>query len=176
MVGAAQPLLELGDPADIELEVEALSTDAVRLEPGMSARVLRWGGSDALEATVARIEPGGFTKVSALGVEEQRVRVILDFTSPRERWADLGDAYRVEVEFVLWRGESVLQVPSSALFREDGRWHVYRDDAGRARRTPVEIGARAALATQVTNGLRAGQRVVAHPNDKIADGVRLEPM
>jgi HlyD family secretion protein len=174
MVAPAQPLLEIGDPAEIEIEVEALSTDAVRLEPGMRARVLRWGGNAPLEATVTRIEPGGYTKVSALGVEEQRVRVILGFASPREQWADLGDAYRVEVEFVLWAGNAVLQVPSSALFREDGRWHLYVDDGGRAHKLAVEIGQRAALATQITAGLRAGQRVVAHPDDKMADGVRLK--
>jgi HlyD family secretion protein len=172
-VAAAQPLLDLGDPADIEIEVEALSTDAVKVQPGMTARVLRWGGEGPLEATVTRVEPGGFTKISALGVEEQRVRIVLDIAGPRERWANLGDAYRVEVEFVLHAAERVLQVPSSALFRRDGRWSVYLADDGRARLSAVEIGASSATAAEVRSGLRAGQRVILFPDDRIADGVRL---
>lgn len=172
-VAAGQPLLEFGDPAALEIEVEALSTEAVRLRPGMRARVLRWGGEGELEARVARIEPGGFTKISALGVEEQRVRVILDLTSPRDTWAALGDGFRVEVEFLVAEFDQVLQVPSSALFRVDGGWAVFVDDAGKARRVPVQIGARGGLATEIRAGLAAGQRVVSHPDDRIADGVRL---
>jgi HlyD family secretion protein len=172
-VAAGQALLEFGDPAALEIEVEALSTEAVKLRPGMRARVLRWGGEGELEATVARIEPGGFTKISALGVEEQRVRVILDLTSPREAWTALGDGYRVEVEFVLSEAQAVLQVPSSALFRVDGRWAVYVAVDGRARRTDVEIGARGGLATEIRGGLEAGQFVVSHPDDRIVEGVRL---
>ncbi|HQX25599.1 MAG TPA: HlyD family efflux transporter periplasmic adaptor subunit [Pseudomonadota bacterium] len=172
-VAAAQALLELGNPADIEIEVEALSTDAVKVKPGMAARVLRWGGEGALDARVTRVEPGGYTKISALGVEEQRVRIVLDITSPPERWAGLGDAYRVEVEFVLTAGERVLQVPASALFRHEGRWAVYLADGGRARRVAVEIGASGATAAEVRAGLTAGQRVILFPDDRIADGVRL---
>lgn len=172
-VAAGQPLLEIGDPAALEIEVEALSTEAVRLRPGMAARIVRWGGDETLEGRVARIEPGGFTKVSALGVEEQRVRVIVELVSPRERWLALGDGYRVEVEFVLWQGERVRQVPSSALFRHEGGWAVFVDDGGRARRVAVGIGARGGLATEVTSGLEDGQRVVAHPDDRIDEGVRL---
>jgi HlyD family secretion protein len=172
-VAPGQPLLELGDPAALEIEVEALSTEAVKLRPGMAARIVRWGGEDALEGRVLRVEPGGFTKISALGVEEQRVRVIVEISTPRERWTSLGDGYRVEVEFVLWQGEQVLQVPSSALFRHAGGWAVFAVDDGRARRVAVEIGARGGLATEVKGGLRAGQRVVSHPDDRIAEGVRL---
>lgn len=172
-VAAAQALLDLGDPADLEIEVEALSTDAVKVKPGMAARVLRWGGEGTLDARVSRVEPGGYTKISALGVEEQRVRILLDLTSPPERWSGLGDAYRVEVEFVLTAGERVLQVPASALFRHEGRWTVYLADGGRARRVAVEIGASGATAAEVRSGLAAGQRVVLFPDDRIADGVRL---
>ena len=174
-VAAGQPLLEFGDPAAIEIEVEALSTEAVKLRPHMRARVLRWGGGSELEAAVTRIEPGGFTKVSALGVEEQRVRVILDLVSPREEWMALGDAYRVEVEFILWEDANVLQVPSSALFRDGDAWQVFVDDAGVARMRAVQIGARGSFATQVIDGLEPGERVVTHPDDRIADGVRLKP-
>lgn len=172
-VAAGQPLLEFGDPQALEIEVEALSTEAVKLRPGLRARVLRWGGEGELEATVRRIEPGGFTKVSALGVEEQRVRVILDLTSAREHWAALGDGYRVEVEFVLRDAAQVLQVPSSALFRDAGGWAVFVARAGRAQRVPVQIGARGGLATEVLAGLAPGDFVVAHPDDRIEDGVRV---
>jgi HlyD family secretion protein len=172
-VAPGQPLLEFGDPAALEVEVEALSTEAVKLRPGMPARILRWGGDEVLEGRVARVEPGGYTKISALGVEEQRVRVIVELLTPRERWSSLGDGYRVEVEFVLWHGDRVLQVPSSALFRVAGQWSVFVEESGRARRVPVEIGARATLATEIRGGLEAGQRVVSHPDDRIAEGVRL---
>jgi HlyD family secretion protein len=172
-VTPGQPLLEFGDPAALEVEVEALSTEAVKLRPGMPARILRWGGDEVLEGRVARVEPGGYTKISALGVEEQRVRVIVELLTPRERWSSLGDGYRVEVEFVLWHGDRVLQVPSSALFRVAGQWSVFVEESGRAHRVPVEIGARGTLASEIRRGLEAGQRVVSHPDDRIAEGVRL---
>lgn len=172
-VVAGEALLEFGDPRDLNIEVDTLSQDAVALEPGMAARILRWGGDAPLEARVSRIEPGGFTKISALGVEEQRTRVRLDFVSPFEQWSRLGDGYRVEVEFVLWHAEAVLQVPSSALFRDNGNWYAYRIDDGRARKVAVEIGRRAATATEIRSGLEASDRVVAHPDDRIVDGARV---
>ena len=173
-VAMGQPLLEVGDPALLEIEVEVLSTDAVRLAPGLKARVLRWGGEGVLDARVTRIEPGGFTKVSALGVEEQRTRVILDFASPRAQWAALGDAYRVEVEFILQQDQDVLQVPASALFRAGEGWAVYVVDGGAARRTVVKVGARSATAAQVLDGLQADQTVIVQPDDRIKDGTRIE--
>ncbi len=172
-VMAGEALLEFGDPRDLNIEVDTLSQDAVALEPGMSARILRWGGDVPLEARVSRIEPGGFTKISALGVEEQRTRVRLDFVSPFEQWSRLGDGYRVEVEFVLWHAEAVLQVPSSALFRDNGQWYAYRIDNGRARKVQVGIGRRAAAATEIRSGLKSSDQVVAHPDDRIADGTRV---
>ncbi len=172
-VTQGQPLMEIGDPALLEIEVEVLSTDAVRLAPGQKARVLRWGGDGVLDATVARVEPGGFTKVSALGVEEQRTRVILGFTSPREQWAALGDAYRVEVAFILKQEKDVLQVPGGALFRSGDGWAVYVVEDGVARRTVVKVGARSATAAQVLDGLKADQRVIVQPDDRIKDGTRV---
>jgi HlyD family secretion protein len=173
-VAVGQRLLDIGNPAALEIEVEALSTDAVRLQPGMKARILRWGGEGVLEASVRRIEPGGFTKVSALGVEEQRTRVLLDLDSPHERWAALGDAFRVEVEFILSQQAAVLQVPASALFRAGEGWAVYRLDGGVARRTPVRLGARSASAAQVLQGLQNNQQVVVQPDDRIKDGTRIQ--
>jgi HlyD family secretion protein len=175
-VAASQSLLEIGDPRALEIEVEALSTVAVQLRDGVPARVLRWGGNEDLEARVVRVEPAAYTKISALGVEEQRTRVILEFLSPPERWASLGDAYRVEVEFLLREDDAVLQVPSNALFRVQGQWAVFVEQAGRARQRVVEIGDRAGLVTEVRGGLKPGERVVQHPDDRIVEGARLRPL
>jgi HlyD family secretion protein len=172
-VPVGQVLLEIGNPQALEIEVEVLSSDAVRLKPGTRARVLRWGGEGVLEASVTRIEPGGYTKVSALGVEEQRTRVILDFVTTPEKWSALGDAYRVEVEFILRQEKDVLQVASNALFRHADGWAVYRVEAGAARRTSVQPGLRSALATQVLGGVEAGQSVIVQPDDRIKDGTRV---
>ena len=172
-VSVGQTLMEMGDPAQLEIEAEVLSTDAMRLSSGTVARILRWGGEGALEARVVRVEPGGFTKVSALGVEEQRTRVILELDAPHDRWAALGDAYRVEVEFVLQRAPDVLQVPASALFRSGDGWAVYRLENGRARRTPVQLGLRSARAAELTGGLQQGHRVIIQPDDRIVDGTRI---
>ena len=174
-VAAGQPLLEIGDPASLEVEVEVLSTHAVKIAPGSKVILDRWGGEQPVEGTVRVVEPSGFTKISALGVEEQRVRVIVDFSSPREAWARLGDGYRVEARFVLWEGKDVLQLPTSALFRQGEGWAAFVIDGRRARQVPVEVGQRAGLATQVLSGLKAGDDVVAHPDETIRDGVRVKP-
>ncbi|MEW6413898.1 MAG: HlyD family efflux transporter periplasmic adaptor subunit [Pseudomonadota bacterium] len=174
-VAAGQPLLEIGDPASLEVEVEVLSTHAVKIMPGTKVILDRWGGAGPVAGTVRVVEPSGFTKVSALGVEEQRVRVIVDFAAPREAWARLGDGYRVEARFVLWASDDVLQLPTSALVRQGGDWAVFTIDGGRARLTPVEIGQRAGLATQVLSGVGAGARVVSHPDERLHDGVRVRP-
>ena len=174
-VAAGQPLLEIGNPASLEAEVEVLSTDAVKIVSGSRVILDRWGGDPSIEGRVRVVEPGGYTKISALGVEEQRVRVIVDFSSPREAWARLGDGYRVEARFVLWEGKDVLQLPTSALFRQGEGWAAFVIDGRRARRVPVEIGQRAGLATQVLSGLKAGDDVVAHPDETIRDGVRIKP-
>jgi HlyD family secretion protein len=169
-VAAGTPLLTLGDPGALEVAVDVLSSDAVRLSTGMRVLLDRWGGGERLEAQVRRIEPGAFTKISALGVEEQRVWVILDITSPREQWQDLGDAYRVEAEFILWEGRDVLQVPASALFRQGGGWAVFTVTEGVAHRRSVQIGQRGGLNVQILKGLAAGELVVTHPDDALEEG------
>lgn len=174
-VPAGAPLIEVGNPESLEVEVEVLSSSAVRIAPG--ARVLfdRWGGDKTLEGRVRVVEPTGFTKVSALGVEEQRVRVIADFVSPRADWQRIGDGYRVEARFVVWEGADILQVPASALFRHDSGWAVFVAEGSRARLRPIEVGQRSGLSVQVLSGLEAGAAVIAHPDDTIADGKRVKP-
>jgi HlyD family secretion protein len=166
------PLLELGDPSAIEIVVDVLSADAVRIRPGAELWVEDWGGEKPLRATVRRVEPSGFTKVSALGVEEQRVNVIGDFVDTPD---GLGDGYRIEARIVVWQAEDVLRVPSSALFRHGEGWAVFLLDGSVARRRDVEIGARGPFAAEVKAGLEDGERVVLHPSDRLADGVRVKP-
>jgi HlyD family secretion protein len=173
LVQAGEPLLTVGSPGDLEIEVELLSTDAVRIDTGAHAHVERWGGPSALDAVVRRIEPSAFTKVSALGIEEQRVRVILDFTGPPEERAALGHGYRVFVRVVEWRGEDVPQVPVSALFRSGDGWAVFRVRDDRAEAVPVAIGRRNNLAAELIDGLAPGDRVVVHPSDRVEHGVRI---
>jgi HlyD family secretion protein len=168
-----QALLELGDPKALEIEVELLSADAVRVHEGTPVRFLRWGGDQVLTGVARRVEPTGFTKFSALGVEEQRVLVICDISSPYEQWQALGDGYRVEAEFVLWQGENILQVPASALFRSEGGWAVFAVKEGRARITPVETGARSGLAVELLSGLEEGDQVIIYPGDQVTDGARV---
>lgn len=174
-VQAGAPLIEVGDPRSLEVEVEVLSTQAVRIVPG--ARVLfdRWGGERTLQGKVRVVEPTGYTKVSALGVEEQRVRVIADLASPYEEWQRVGDGYRVEARFVVWEGSDVLLIPSSALFRHGGGWAVFVADDGHARLRTIETGQRNGLRTQIVAGLEAGAAVIVHPDDKIEDGRRVRP-
>lgn len=173
-VPVGHTLMTIGDPTQLEIEVEVLSSDAVRLAAGMPARIVRWGGEGTLQARVARVEPGGFTKVSALGVEEQRTRVILDLISPHEQWATLGDGYRVEVEFIVQQAKDVLQVPSPALFRMGEGWAVYRVEDGKAVRTLVKTGMRSANATEITEGLQPDQRVIIQPDERITEGTRIQ--
>ncbi|MCM2312808.1 MAG: efflux RND transporter periplasmic adaptor subunit [Steroidobacteraceae bacterium] len=172
-VAVGQALVEIGDPRALEVEVDVLSADAVRIQPGTRVLFERWGGDGALEGKVRVIEPAGFTKVSALGVEEQRVWVIVDFTSPAEQWQRLGDGYRVEASFVLWEEKDVLQVPASALFRDGDGWAVFAVEDGHAVRRRVETGQRNGLAAQVLSGLAEGASVVVHPDDRLRDGVKV---
>ena len=171
---AGQPLIEIGNPESLEVEVEVLSTHAVKITPGSRVILDRWGGDAAVEGSVRVVEPTGFTKISALGVEEQRLRVIVDFTSPREAWHRLGDGYRVEARFVIWEDSDVLQLPASALFRQGEGWAAFVLEAGRAKLKPVDVGQRAGLRAQVLNGLKAGEQVITHPDDKISDGARVK--
>lgn len=175
VVDSGTPLLALGDPAQLEVEVEVLSRDAVRIAPGGRVLFERWGGGDPLEGVVRTIEPKGFTKVSALGVEEQRVLVIADFVSPREAWSRLGHGYRVEARFVVWSRDDALTVPASALFRRDGAWSVFAVEGGEAVLSAVEIGQNNGLTAEVLGGLEQGAEVIVHPDDEIADGTSVSP-
>jgi HlyD family secretion protein len=170
IVLAGTPLLELGDPSSIEIVVDVLSADAVKIRPGAELRVEDWGGDEPLRATVRRVEPSGFTKISALGVEEQRVNVIGDFVDTPD---GLGDGYRIEARIVVWQADDVLRVPASALFRHGEGWAVFVVDGSVARRRAVEIGARGPFDAEVTGGLAPGESVVLHPSDRLADGVRV---
>jgi HlyD family secretion protein len=188
VVPSGEPLLEIGDPQNLEVVADLLSTDAVRVSSGDPVLIEEWGGGHPLEARVRRVEPSGFMKVSALGVEEQRVNVIIEFVDPETAARALGDAYRVEVRVVVWQAEDVVTVPVGALFRASlpadgasgtgpanraGEWAVFVVDQGRARRQPVELGQRNGQAGQVMKGLEPGQLVVLHPPDTIADGTRI---
>jgi HlyD family secretion protein len=173
VVPAGEPLIEIGDPGQIEIVTDLLSTDAVRVRPGARAMIEQWGGETALAATVRRIEPAGFTKVSALGVEEQRVNVVLDFVDEGEDSASLGDAYRVETRIVLWEAPNVMKVPTNALFRDNTQWAVYVVSGGRARRTIVEVGHQTAQEAEVLDGLSEGARVIVHPGDLVRDGTHI---
>jgi HlyD family secretion protein len=174
VVPAGDPLVEIGDYSDLEVVADLLSTDAVRVKTGARAIVDQWGGDKPLDARVRRVEPAGFMKISALGVEEQRVNVVLDFVepSPAAR-ASLGDGYRVEVRVVIWESENVVKVPTSALFRQGEQWAVYVFDRGRARRTLVELGHQTAQYAEVISGLAEGARVILHPGDTLVDGARV---
>jgi HlyD family secretion protein len=175
IVPAGEPLVEVGDPGYLEIVSDLLSTDAVRVKPGMRVIVEQWGGARPLAARVRRVEPAGFTKVSALGVEEQRVNVVMDFVDARQAWEALGDAYRVEVRIVVWEGESVVKMPASALFRVGDRWAVYRVDAGQARLATLDLGQRNGEEAEVLAGAVEGQSVVLHPGDTLTDGARVTP-
>ena len=173
VVAPGEALLEIGDARAIEVVVEVLSADAVRIAPGMKVVLERWGGPKPLEARVRVVEPGGFTKISALGVEEQRVRVVADLVSPEEEWRALGDGYRVEAAFVLWEGAQVVQVPANALFRVGEGWAVFVAEGDRARRRMVKVGQRTGLAAEIVGGLQVGEVVVVHPDETVEDGKTL---
>jgi HlyD family secretion protein len=171
VVQAGTPLLEIGDPAALEIVVDVLTQEAVRIQPGAMARIVQWGGEPTLQAHVRSIEPSAFTRVSALGVEEQRVNAILDLDDPHEVWSQLGDGYRVEAEIEVWREDDVLQVPDSAVFRAQQGHAVYRVADGRAQLRQVRVGRRNGVRAQILDGLAAGDLVVEHPSDRVQDGV-----
>lgn len=175
VLAAGTPLIELGDPTDLEVEVEVLSTDAVKIVPGARVIIEHWGGEQPLAGKVRRIEPAGFTKVSALGVEEQRVLVRVDFDGPPAARAGLGDAFRVEARIVTWEGAEVLKVPVGALFRPDEGWAVFVVQSGRAVLRPVEVGHRNPLEAEVRAGLAPGDEVIINPGDRLENGTRVRP-
>ncbi|MCA9691152.1 MAG: HlyD family efflux transporter periplasmic adaptor subunit [Myxococcales bacterium] len=167
--GAA--LLELADPQALELVVDVLTSDAVKIAPGDEVHIVRWGGDAALRGHVRLVEPAAFTKISALGVEEQRVNAVIDLDDPPEKWTALGDGYRIEAAIVVWEAENVLQVPSSALFRRGQDWAVFVVEAGVAKLRPITIGHRNGLSVEVLEGLGDSEQVILHPGDRVVDGV-----
>jgi len=175
VVNAGDPLLDIGNPRSLEVRAEVLSSDAVRIKPGTVVLFERWGGETTLQGRVRVVEPAGFTKISSLGVEEQRVLVIIDLASPPEVWERLGDGYRLDTTFVVWEGKDVLQVPASALFRKGEGWAVFAAEGKRARTRNVEIGRRNGLQAEVLSGISEGEVVITHPDDSIREGVKIKP-
>jgi HlyD family secretion protein len=169
VVSAGAPLLEIGDPLDLEVVADLLSTDAVQIRPGYSVKIDGWGGS-SIRGRVTRVDPAGFLKISALGIEEQRVRTTIDFVDPSETWQPLGHDYRVIVHVTVWTGKDVLTIPVGSLFRKGNDWAVYSVSGGRARTTVVQIGRRNAQTAEVLSGLMLNDRVVLHPSDRIREG------
>jgi len=174
-VSLGEALLELGDPTSLEIVADYLSSDAVKVKPGARVIVRGWGGADPLTGNVRLIEPSGFTKISALGVEEQRVNVIVDFVDPPELRKSLGDGFRVELEIVIWEASNVLRVATGALFRQGEGWHAFVIEDGVARLRAVEIGQRTGLEAEVKSGLEPGDRVILYPGDAVAEGRRVRP-
>ena len=174
VVQPGTPLLEIGDPAALEIAVDVLTSDAVEIQPGTPVRIERWGGDRALRAHVRTVEPSAFTRVSALGVEEQRVNTIIDLDEPYQAWKRLGDGYRVEARIAVWRGDQVLQAPLSAVFRHGEGWAVFSIAEKRAVLTPVQIGRRNQRAVEITGGLQQGDMVIVHPGDRVEDGIEVK--
>jgi HlyD family secretion protein len=175
VVQAGTPMVEIGDPRALEVVVDLLTTDAVHVKPGTPVVIQGWGGDAPLAGKVSRLEPSAFTRPSALGVDEQRVNVIVALTDAPDRWSALGDGYRVEARLVLWRGDDVLRVPQGAVFRYGEGWAVYALRGDTAALTPVRIGHRGDTEVEIVSGLSPGAAVAVHPGDRVKHGVRVEP-
>lgn len=172
VVQAGAPLLELGDPKALEIVADILTRDAVSVNPSAHAEIVDWGGPP-LEARVRLVEPSGFTRMSALGVEEQRVNVVLDLLSPFTVWSKLGDGYRASVRIETYRAENVLAVPQSALFRNNAAWATYVVRQGEVALQPVEVGHRDKTSVEIVSGLNEGDQVIVHPSAKVLPGVQV---
>lgn len=168
-------LLELGDPTDLEVEIDVLSREAVEIKPNAAVLLEHWGGHDALHGRVRLVEPSAFTKISTLGVEEQRVNVIVDLIDPPQQRLALGDGFRVEARIVVAEAADVLKTPTSSLFRVGDEWAVFRVEDGVARQRLVKLGVQNGLEAEVVEGLKEGDEVVTHPGDNIVDGVKVKP-
>jgi HlyD family secretion protein len=174
VVALGAPLLEIGDPTDLEVVIDVLSGDALQITPGQAVKLERQNSTlAALDGRVRKIEPSAFTKVSALGVEEQRVNVIIDITSPREQWQNLGDAYRVDARIVIHNANDAVKVPVAALFRDGAQWAVFVADGNVARKRMIETSRRSAREAQVDKGLAPAERVILYPGDAVRDGRRV---
>lgn len=174
-VQSGQPIAEVGDPADLEIVVDLVSSEAVKVAPGDRVVISHWGGDAPLEARVRRVEPFGQQKVSALGIEERRVNVLIDLASPREQWRRLGHGYQVEAAIVRWQGDNVLKLPVGAMFRRQDKWATYRIVNGRATLTDIAVGHINEETAEVTGGLSAGDDVIVHPGERVTDGVSVSP-
>jgi HlyD family secretion protein len=168
------PLIEIGNPGKLEIVVDLLSGDAVKIELGQRVLIEAWGGEIPLNGVVRRIEPFGFTKVSALGIEEQRVNVLVDLTDSPSRWQKLGHGFRVEPRIILAESNDALKVPRAALFRESGEWAVFVNQNGRAELRKVALGLENGLEAEILSGLGEGEQVVLQPGDRVSPGVRLQ--
>jgi HlyD family secretion protein len=175
-VTAGTPLIAAGDPADLEVVIELLSRDGAALSPGARVELEQWGGPKPLEARVRLVEPAAFTKISALGVEEQRVNVVADIITPVAERASLGDNFRVEARVIIWETANTLKVPVSALFRRGNESAAYVVRGGRAVLVPVEAGQSSGREVQVLQGLAAGDEVILYPGDRVTDGQRVKPV
>lgn len=173
VVPAGTPIMQVGDPNGLEIVVDLLSSDAVSVQEGMSVLIEGWGGDRSLKGKVLRVEPSAFTKISALGIEEQRVNVVISLTEAAPR---LGDGYRVDAEIVLWESDNVLKAPASALFREAGGWALFVVRDGVARKIFVNVGHRNNTEVEIQNALREGDVVIIHPSDAVSDGISVETM
>jgi HlyD family secretion protein len=168
-----EPLVTVADTSALEVVADFLSSDAVRIQPGMRAFIDQWGGGQPLGAVVRRVEPAGFLKISALGVEEQRVWVVLDLEGPASAGRALGDGYRVEVRVVIWEGSDVTRVPVSSLFRRGTGWAVFVEEGGLARERPVQIGHRNGTFAEVLSGVSVGAKIIVYPPDTVSDGTHI---
>jgi len=173
VIPAGEPLLEIGDSSDLEIVVDLLSADAVRVTAGQRVIIDGWGGGKHLEGRVRRVEPFGFTKVSALGIEEQRVNVIVDIESPQSSWARLGHGYQVDLGIVLWESDDSITLPLTSLFRIGDQWAVFVDDDGNAQRRDVTVGKRNGLEAEIVDGLAVGERIILYPSNAVVDGVAI---
>ncbi len=173
VVLSGTPLLEIGDPRDLEIVTDVLSTDAVEIRPGADVTIEHWGGPGVLSGRVRRIEPAAFTKISTLGVEEQRVNVLIDLLSSQEQWAGLGDGYQVDTKITVFAQDDMLIIPSGALFRRGDSWSVYVAEDGRAQLRAIELARRSGRFAAVGKGLAEGERVIVYPSDQISPGIRV---
>lgn len=173
VVSVGTPLVEVGNAEDLEVVIELLSTNAVQVEVGDRAFITRWGGKENINAEVKLIEPAGFTKISALGVEEQRVNIVLRFTDSIDKWKSLGHAFRVEAEIIIDQVDNVVTVPINALFRENEQWSVFKVVDGLAQLTRVEIGLRNEQLAEVVSGLYEGDSIIIHPGNDVSDKVKV---
>lgn len=174
VVSLGAPLLEIGNPADMEIVADVLSSDAVQIRPGAPVKIERWGKPEPLQARVRRTEPSAFTKISALGVEEQRVNVVMDITSPPDLWHGLSDGYKVDAQIVVFTADNAVKVPVSALFRKDSQWAVFVAANGRAQERAVQIARRSGLEAMVEKGLQPGEKVIVYPGDAVKPGIRVK--